>query len=226
FAQVLDASGAGVVLASRRSDRDAQLASELTDALAVPCDIRRGEDREALVAAALERFGRIDVLVNNAGVTSGHPPEEEPLQSFRDKLETNTVGLFALTQLVARHMLERGSGSVINMASIAAYASLDRSGLAGYVASKAGVVGLTRDLAAQWGRRGVRVNAIAPGWFPAETTKGLRDPDLVSWISERTAMGRPGRIDELDGALLFLATDASSYLTGQVLTVDGGWTCF
>jgi NAD(P)-dependent dehydrogenase (short-subunit alcohol dehydrogenase family) len=131
--------------------------------------------------------------------------------------------VFGLAQLVGRHMLQRGSGSIINIASAAASASLDRYGLAGYVASKSAVVGLTRELASQWGGRGVRVNAIAPGWFPTASSGFLTDPDQVAWISARAPLGRPGRLDELDGPLLFLASDASSYLTGETLRVDGGW---
>jgi NAD(P)-dependent dehydrogenase (short-subunit alcohol dehydrogenase family) len=102
--------------------------------------------------------------------------------------------------------------------------SFDRYGLAGYVASKSAVVGLTRELAAQWGDRGVRVNAIAPGWFPTASSGFLADQDQVAWISARSPLGRPGRLDELDGPLLFLASDASSYMTGETLHLDGGWT--
>jgi NAD(P)-dependent dehydrogenase (short-subunit alcohol dehydrogenase family) len=146
------------------------------------------------------------------------------LEVFHDLLDTNTVGPFGLTQLVGRHMLGRGSGSIINLASPSATTSLDRYGLAGYAASKAAVVALTRELAAQWAARGVRVNAISPCFFPSDTTGWLRDPDQVAWISKRAPIGRPPRADELDGPLLFLASDAASYITGQDLVVDGGWT--
>jgi NAD(P)-dependent dehydrogenase (short-subunit alcohol dehydrogenase family) len=224
FAEVLDAAGASVVLASRRRDADAELAGRLRDALPVGCDIRDAADRDRLVAAALDRYGHIDVLVNNAGIAHAGPAEDEPLDVFRDQLETNTVALFALTQLVGRHMLDRGSGSIINIASPAAAVSLDRYGLAGYGASKAAVVALTRELAAQWAARGVRVNAISPSWFPTATSGYLQDPDQVAWINSHTPMGRPARPDELDGPLLFLASDAASYVTGHTLVVDGGWT--
>jgi NAD(P)-dependent dehydrogenase (short-subunit alcohol dehydrogenase family) len=180
--------------------------------------------RAALVAAALDRYGRIDVLVNNAAVAYAGPAEDETLDRFRDQFDTNTVGLFGLTQLVGRHMLDRGTGSIVNIASPAATASMDRYGLAGYAASKAAVVALTRELAAQWSGRGVRVNAISPAWFPTALSGWLRDDDQVAWISNRAPIGRPGRLDELDGPLLFLASDASSYVTGHTLVVDGGWT--
>jgi NAD(P)-dependent dehydrogenase (short-subunit alcohol dehydrogenase family) len=225
FARVLDAAGACVVLASRRHDRDVELAGELRDALPVACDIRDPADREALVRSVDERFGRIDVLVNNAGVAYSGPAEDESPEDWTDLIETNLTGLFALSQLVGRRMLDQGGGVVVNVASLSAGASFDRYGLAGYAATKAGVVGLTRELAAQWGRRGVRVNALAPSFFPGATTGWLQDPDQVDWIRTHTALGRVPRPDELDGPLLFLAGDASSYVTGQTLYVDGGWTC-
>jgi NAD(P)-dependent dehydrogenase (short-subunit alcohol dehydrogenase family) len=225
FAEVLDGAGARVVLASRRTDEDHALAERLHDALAVRCDVRQPDDREALVAAALDRFGQIDILVNNAGAASAGPAEDETAEQINDLIATNLTGLFALTQLVGRHMLDRGSGAVVNIASVSASVSLDRYGLAGYAASKAGVVALTRELGWQWGRRGVRVNAIAPSFFPSGTTGWLRDPDQVAWISEHTALGRIPRTEELDGPLLFLAGDASSYVTGQTIYVDGGWSC-
>jgi NAD(P)-dependent dehydrogenase (short-subunit alcohol dehydrogenase family) len=224
FAEVLDNAGASVVLAARRQDANVELADRLRDALPVGCDVRDPADRERLVAAALDRYGRIDVLVNNAGIAHSGPAEDETLDVFRDQFETNTVALFALTQLVGRHMLERGSGSVVNIASPAATVSLDRYGLAGYGASKAAVVALTRELAAQWADRGVRVNAISPSWFPTATSGYLQDPDQVAWINANTPMGRPPRPDELDGPLLFLVSDAASYVTGHDLVVDGGWT--
>ncbi len=223
FAEALSGAGAAVVLTARRAGDLARLADRLPDALAVPGELRREADRRAVVEAALDRYRRIDVLVNNAGIAHAGPAEEESLDDFTGQYDTNTVALFGMAQLVGRHMLRRGGGSIVNIASAAAYASMDRYGLAGYAASKAAVVALTRELAAQWGDRGVRVNAIAPGWFPTASSGFLTDPDQVAWISARTPLGRPGRLDELDGPLLFLASDASSYLTGETLRLDGGW---
>jgi hypothetical protein len=225
FAQVLDGAGARVVLASRRHEENLALAATLQDALPVRCDVRDADDRAALVDTALERHGRIDILVNNAGAASSGPAEDETAEQIEEVVATNLTGLFALTQMVGRHMLERGTGVVVNVASLSAVISLDRYGLAGYAASKAGVVGLTRELAWQWGRRGVRVNAIAPSFFPSEMSGWLRDPGQVAWIEQNTALGRIPRPEELDGPLLFLVGDAASYITGQTIYVDGGWSC-
>jgi NAD(P)-dependent dehydrogenase (short-subunit alcohol dehydrogenase family) len=226
FARTLAGAGARVVLASRRHSDDLALAAELPDALAVACDVRSAEDREHLVRATLEAFGAIDILVNNAGTAHSGPAEEEADEEVRDQLETNLVGPFALTRSVGRLMLAARAGVIVNVASLAATTSVDRYGLGGYAASKAGVVALTRELAAQWGRRGIRVNALAPAFFPTAMTGHLTDPEQVSWISAHTALGRPPRADELDAALLFLVGDGASYITGQTLVVDGGWSCW
>jgi len=214
-----------VVLASRRHGLDVELAAQLSDALPVPCDICEPDDRAALVAAALDRYGQIDILINNAGAAFSGPAEDETAEQIDTLVATNLTGLFALTQLVGRHMLSRGEGVIVNIASPSATISLDRYGLAGYAATKAGVVALTRELAAQWGRRGIRVNALAPSFFPSATSGWLQDPEQVAWISANAALGRPPRAEELDGPLLFLVSDASSYVTGQTLLIDGGWSC-
>jgi NAD(P)-dependent dehydrogenase (short-subunit alcohol dehydrogenase family) len=182
-------------------------------------------DREGLVQAALERFGKIDVLVNNAGTSSGGPERQTELQSFQDVLQVNLESVFALSQLVSEPMRSQGSGSVINISSMFGQVASTPVPDAGYVASKSAVNGLTRELANQWGGDGVRVNAIAPGWFPTEINGELvEDERARRWLERQCPLGRLGREDELDGVLLFLATDASSYCTGQVIAVDGGWT--
>ncbi len=225
FAEVLDGAGARVVLAARRHQQNLDLAGRLRDALPVACDLRSPADREALVQAATDRFGQIDILINNAGVAYSGPAEDERPEHVQELIDTNLTAVFGLSQLVGRHMLARRSGVIVNLASPSAAVSLDRYGLAGYGATKAGIVALTRELAYQWGGRGVRVNALAPSFFPSATTGWLADPDQVAWISANTPLGRPPQPGELDGPLLFLASDASSYITGQTLYVDGGWTC-
>jgi NAD(P)-dependent dehydrogenase (short-subunit alcohol dehydrogenase family) len=225
FARVLHDAGADVVVAARRLDRLESLAAELDGVVPVACDVADDAQCEALIATAAERFGRIDVLVNNAGISDPLPAEDEPVATFRRVVDVNLTATFLLSQLAGRHMLaQEAGGSIVNVASILGIVGAGQIPQASYTASKAGVVNLTRELAAQWGRRGVRVNAIAPGWFPTEMTTELFDNERsVQWVRRRTPMGRGGEVHELDGVLLFLATDASSYVTGQVIPVDGGW---
>jgi NAD(P)-dependent dehydrogenase (short-subunit alcohol dehydrogenase family) len=186
--------------------------------------IRLPAEREALVRAAVERFGRIDLLVNNAGVASAGAAEDESPEHWADLIDTNLTSVFALSQLVGRQMLAQG-GVVVNIASLAAGASFDCYGLAGHAASKAGVAGLTRELAAQWGGRGAGQRA-RPVLLPRPDDRMVAGPRTVAWIHTHTALGWPPRPEELDGPLLFLAGDASSYVTGQTLYVDGGWSCY
>lgn len=227
FAAVLHDAGAHVVVAARRVDRLDSLADELGDRVTVvQADLTVLADCERLVSQASAVNGGIDVLVNNAGYGKAHPAELEPLEHFRYTMQVNLESVFALSQLVGRSMLERRSGSIINIASVLGLVAAAPIKQASYCASKGAVVNLTRELGCQWGRKGVRVNAIAPGWFLSEMTQDemFNDPAGAAFIERNTPMGRPGEIDELDGALLFLASRASSYVTGQVLAVDGGWT--
>lgn len=225
FARVLHGAGARVVVTARRAERLEALAGELDGAVALPCDVGDEASVEALVAHALEACGRIDVLVNNAGMGDSMPAEDEPLEVFRRIVDVNLVGLFQLSQLVGRHMLGGDGGAMVNVASILGLVASGQVPQASYTATKGAVVNLTRELAVQWARRGIRVNAIAPGWFPSELTDELfSDEGGERWIKRGTPMGRGGAAHELDGALLFLASDASSFVTGHTLVVDGGWT--
>jgi NAD(P)-dependent dehydrogenase (short-subunit alcohol dehydrogenase family) len=227
FARVLDAAGARVVLAARRVERLDALASELRDAQVVACDLSLDGAPESLVAAALAHYGRVDVLVNNAGTSTPTPAFDETSEKFAATLRVNLVAPFALARECARAMvaMETG-GTIVNVASIWGIVGVGQIPEAGYAASKGGLVNMTRELAAQWARRGVRVNCLAPGWFRSEMTEGLMfgDENAERWMRQRTPMGRGGEEHELDGALLFLASNASSFLTGQVVCVDGGWT--
>jgi len=227
FARVLHAAGATVVVAARRTDRLEALAAELGDRVVpLACDVADDDSCAALVDAVIARFGRIDLLVNNAGYGKPVPAEDESMEQFRYTVEVNLNGLFALTQLTARHMLDARSGVVVNIASILGMVAGTPIKQAAYCASKGAVVNLTRELGAQWARKGIRVNAIAPGWFPTEMTREemFEDEGGQRYLTTNCPMGRGGELSELDGALLFLAGDASTYVCGQTLAVDGGWT--
>ena len=225
FARVLHAAGAAVVIAARRADRLEALAKELEGTVVVACDVAVDEDVDRLIAATVERHGRIDVLVNNAGVGGPVAALDETPDDFRRTIAVNLTGAYVACQGAARHMLEQGSGSIINIVSMLGLVGSGQVPFPSYTASKGGLVNLTRELAAEWGRGGVRVNALAPGWFPSEMTTDLfGDERSMAWVRRKSPMGRAGEPHELDGALLFLASDASSYVTGHILTVDGGWT--
>ena len=215
-----------MVVAARRTELLDELCAELGErAIAVSCDVADAAQTQALADAARSEFGTIDVLVNNAGVGTPIAAEDESLDDFRWTVDVNLNGLFALSQACGRVMISQGSGSIVNIASILGLVGAAPIKQAAYCASKGGVVNLTRELAAQWARKGVRVNAIAPGWFPSEMTQEemFDSPSGQAFIKTHCPIGRGGREDELDGALLYLASDASTYTTGQTLAVDGGW---
>jgi len=225
FARVLHEAGASVVMAARRVDRLQTLADELPGSMAVACDVTSDDDCKALVDAAVERHGRVDVLVNNAGTSNIATVADETVDQFRSVVDVNLMGTYSVSRYAGLQMLEQGHGAIVNVASIVGMVGLGRMPQASYAASKAGVINLTREMAAQWARKGIRVNAIAPAFFPTELTTELFATDAgEAWVAKMTPMGRGGRDEELDGALLYLASDASSYVTGTVLPVDGGWT--
>jgi NAD(P)-dependent dehydrogenase (short-subunit alcohol dehydrogenase family) len=229
FGRAHAAAGAKVVLAARRKERLEALAKEIGDAggtaLAVACDVAQEADVDALVDATFARFGRADVLVNNAGITSIVPAEALALADWRAQVDVNLTGVFLGAQRFGRKMIAAQRGVIVNVASILGLVGSGQVTQAAYAASKGGVVNLTRELAAQWARKGVRVNALAPGWFDTEMTGDMfHDERNQKWMRSRTPMGRPGELEELVGPLLFLASDASSFMTGQTIAVDGGWT--
>jgi NAD(P)-dependent dehydrogenase (short-subunit alcohol dehydrogenase family) len=223
FARVLHAAGASVVATARRADLLDDLAGQCDDRLeTVAGDITDADHRHRLIQRA-ESLGRLDVLVNNAGICDDGPIEEQSLEDLLGVIDVNLIAVMDLCRLAARLLLVSPAASVINVASIYGVVA-SRAPMAGYNATKGAVISLTRQLAAQWGQRGVRVNALAPGYFPTELTGFLGDPTFVRSIREHTLLGRTPDLEELDGPLLFLATAASSYMTGQVLVIDGGWT--
>ena len=225
FAAALAEAGADVVLAARRTDRLVQTRAVVEDrgrrGLAVTADVARPDDARSVVDAAIAEFGRVDVLVNNAGRGTAVPATRETPEQFREVIDINLNGSYWMAQACGRVM--KPGSSIINIASIAALTS---GGLpqAAYSASKAGVIGLTRDLAVQWtGRKGIRVNALAPGFFPSEMTDQFPAGFLDSQLA-RVPAGRLGDPDELAAAVVFLASPAANYITGTTLVVDGGMT--
>lgn len=229
FALTLAAAGAGVVLAARRLERiealTEQIKAEGGEAVAVRCDVTVDDDVRELVAATLERYGSVDVLANNAGIAPEEDGAIESTESFRRVVAVNLTGAYCCAREVATAMAGGNGGAIVNTASISGLVAGDGPDTPSYTATKGAIVNLTRELAVRWAERRIRVNAIAPGYFPSEMTADELDSEEgLRFIAERTPLGRPGRIDELDGAMLFLASSASSYVTGHTLVVDGGWT--
>ncbi len=225
FARVLHSVGANVVVAARRTERLDALVEELPGSLAVAADLSTEVDRERLVGTAIDRFGHIGVLVNNAGVGHMVPIEQESLDTFRGAMEVNVTALWHLAKLCAPSMIAEGGGSVINVASMLGHVGSTPIKQAHYCASKGAVINLTRELALQWARKGVRVNALCPGWFQSEMTAGMESDDSSQrFIGQNSPIPRMGLEHELDAALLLLAGPGSTFMTGQSLIVDGGWT--
>jgi NAD(P)-dependent dehydrogenase (short-subunit alcohol dehydrogenase family) len=225
FARALGEAGASVVLAARRADRLKENVALLADSgiavTAVCCDVSDPESCQQAVQEALGFGGRLDILVNNAGVASSVPATRERPEDFSRVVGVNLHGAYWMAQAAGRAMTE--GGSIINISSVL---GIRTAGLpqAAYAASKAGLLGLTRDLAAQWtGRKGIRVNAIAPGFFPSEMTAEYDEGYLAEQL-KRVPMGRLGHEDELAATLVWLASSAAGYVTGQTIVVDGGFT--
>jgi len=228
IAEGLAEAGASLMLLARREqwltptvDRLRSLGCRCEGA---PCDVTLPTAAEDAVRRTVERFGQIDILVNNAGVTWGALAEDMPLEKWQTVLDVNLTGAFRFSQAAGREMIRRGRGCIVNIASVAAIRSLPEGvDAAGYAASKGGLIALTHELAAKWARHGIRVNAIAPGFFPSRMTEGVLSR-FQSQIESRIPVGRIGRAGELKGVAVFLASAASSYITGQTIVVDGGAT--
>jgi gluconate 5-dehydrogenase len=188
------------------------------------CDVSRPDQVQAVVDHTMAAFGQVDILVNNAGISWGDEPETMPIDKWQKVIDANLTGAFLFSQAAGREMLKRKYGRIINIASIAGlHASVNGPHYVGYAASKAGMMGLTRELAGSWGRSGIRVNAIAPGFFPSRLTETVI-PRAEAAIKAGCPIPRVGQAGELKGVAVFLAGDASNYITGQVIVVDGGRT--
>jgi len=223
FAKALAEAGADVALGARRSERLKETGELVKTAgrnfIALQTDVTKPADCDALIAAAVERFGKVDILVNNAGVGTAVPSTRETPEQFRGVLDVNLMGAYWMAQSFARAC--KDGGVIVNISSVL---GLKPQGLpqAAYASSKAGLIGLTRDLAAQWtGRKSIRVNALAPGFFPSEMSDEL-PRDMVEMVKMFTPAGRLGDPEELAATLIWLVSDASSYVTGITVPVDGG----
>jgi NAD(P)-dependent dehydrogenase (short-subunit alcohol dehydrogenase family) len=225
FAKALAKAGADLVLTSRTRESllpfEAEIKALGRQAVSLELDVRSQESIEKMAADAEDAFGQIQILVNNAGCNIRKPALDVQWEDWNTILDTNLRGSFFVAQAVARRMITRQYGRIVNIGSVTCVAGY--AGLAPYGASRGGIRQMTMSLAADWGKHGVTVNCLAPGWFKTEQTKALyEDQEWVDYLVERIPLNRPGKPNDLDGALVFLASESSRYLTGQTLLVDGG----
>ena len=230
MAEGLAEMGSNLVLCARNKERCEQAAVSLrsrgVEVLALGCDVKDKAAIQHVVEETLAKFGRIDILINNAGVSWGAPVEEMTLEQWDKVLSTNLTGTFLFCQAVAKAMAAQASGKIINIASVAGLSGASPELQAiGYHASKGGVIAFTRDLACKWANHNIQVNAIAPGWFPTHMSGWVIEHRKDSLL-EKIPLGRFGSDHDLKGAVVFLASDASAYVTGHVLVVDGGQTAW
>ena len=221
-------AGATTVLCSRHLDECEGVAREVSErsgaaSIGMAADVTDENDVERMFDAVVERFGRLDVLVNSAGINERHPIENFPPEAFRQILEVNLTGTWLCCRAAARIMKEKGTGSVINISSVLGHVGLEER--TAYCSSKAAVVGMTRTLALEWASSGVRCNALCPGPFLTEINVPLlKTPEKVESLLANTAFNRWGQLHEIRGAAVFLASAASSFMTGSSLLIDGGWS--
>jgi NAD(P)-dependent dehydrogenase (short-subunit alcohol dehydrogenase family) len=226
MAEGLAEMGAHLVLCARKGERCHEAAEELQQlgvkAIAHGCDVKNPASIQEMVEATLSQFGRIDVLINNAGISWGAPVEEMRLEDWNKVIETNLTGTFLCAQAVGKVMIRQGRGKIINIASVAGLGGAPAELPAiGYHASKGGVISFTKDLACKWASHNIQVNAIAPGWFPTHMSNRILEHHKELFLSH-IPLRRFGSEYDLKGAAVFLASDASNYVTGHVLVVDGG----
>jgi NAD(P)-dependent dehydrogenase (short-subunit alcohol dehydrogenase family) len=230
FAEALAEMGANVEVAARRIEKLTEVANRLRS-LSVKsrpfqCDVSKQEDVQALVDDVVKNFGRLDIIVNNAGVAALSPATDISVEEWNKVVSVNLTGVFLCARTAAKQMIKQGGGNVVNIASI--YGAVgDVFPASPYYATKGAVINLTRDLAVEWAPYKIRVNAIAPGFFPSEMTEAIfQEPGYLEYIRKQTPLGRPGNPDDLKGAVVYLSSPASDYVTGQTIFVDGGWTAW
>lgn len=229
IAKALAEAGADVAVCSRKLENCRQIAAELQElgvrSLALACDVTKPEDIDRTVAAVIEQFRAIDILVNNSGATWGAPVVDMPLEAWNKVMDVNVTGTFLMSQAAGRHMIERGCGKIINIASSAGLRADPPEGLnaIGYSTSKAAVIHFTKDLARKWAQYGIYVNAIAPGFFPTKMTRALLEKRGDA-IAAKIPLGKIGDENMLKGAAVYLSSRASDFVTGHILCVDGGST--
>jgi NAD(P)-dependent dehydrogenase (short-subunit alcohol dehydrogenase family) len=229
FARGLAKAGCDLIVAARDIDQLREVALDLEQygrrVVPVQADVRREQDVESMVQRSVTEFGKVDILINNAGISAVAEAEAMTREQWQSVIDTNLTALFFCAQCAARQMLSQGSGKIINIASMYGISASSYVSQASYVTSKAGVLGLTRELAVEWAPRGLQVVALAPGFFRSDQTIWAfeQNQELGKRLLAKVPMGRMGKLEELEGTIVYLASQASDYMTGQALILDGGF---